>query len=72
MRNLYFANLRADGTIQIPKAVISEMKLTAGTGFAIEPDPESNYLYLQIIPNARNRKPDMTAGCHSHKEGEPS
>lgn len=61
MRNLYFANLRADGTIQIPKEVIAEMPLPVGTGFAIEPDPESQYLYLQIIPAARNRKPAESA-----------
>lgn len=72
MRNLYFANLRSDGTIRIPQAVIDEMMLTVGTGFAIEPDPSSKFLYLQILPaNQRNRKPDKTAP-EKGMEGEPS
>lgn len=68
MKDLYFSHLRADGCIRIPAGIIDGMLLVTGSGFAIEPDQTAKFLYLQILPITRNRKPDKTAD----KEGEPS
>ena len=69
MKTLYFAHLRADGCIRIPAAIIAEMNLPLRVGFAIEPDPESHFLYLEIIrpvPAA----PETGLAAHERKHHE--